>query len=190
MKYTQCYLFQVLTDKLFLYPTHRLILSRIANQSAPTYLLRFSFESNFNLAKKFIVGRNVPGEERSTSLKKNIALKSICSFFSSGVCHCDDLAYYFRSFMSHSIPPKDSAEWKMIDRMCNILTTFTHTGNPNNTTLSPVQWTPIALVTNENGDVEYKCLNISNEVSFIDYPELKRMHHWEQIYKQFNKNIV
>lgn len=55
------FVFQILTDKLFAHPTHRLILSRAQNESASTYLLRFNFESKYNMVKKVFVGRNVPG---------------------------------------------------------------------------------------------------------------------------------
>lgn len=64
---------QILHDKLFAHPTHRLILTRVKNQSAPTYLLRFNFESTYSLTKKIFAGRNVPGKNEnilSHSFKK------------------------------------------------------------------------------------------------------------------------
>lgn len=55
--------FQVANDKLANHPTHRMILSRLKNRCAPTYMLRFSFESktrSFN-RNMFGLGSNVPG---------------------------------------------------------------------------------------------------------------------------------
>lgn len=51
-----------MNDKLFAHPTHRMVLSRVKNQSAPTYLLRFNFESTYSLTKKIFAGRHVPGK--------------------------------------------------------------------------------------------------------------------------------
>lgn len=108
----------------------------------------------------------------------------------SGVCHGDDCSYYFRSILAGPDPPKNSNEWKTIERMCELVTTFAATGNPNNDKIAPVQWAPITLETSDTIENKYKCLNVSNEVSFIDWPELERMQHWDQIYKQFNRNII
>lgn len=33
-------------------------------------------------------------------------------------------------------------------------------------------------------------INISKEVSCIDWPELDRMQYWDHIYKKLNKNVV
>lgn len=49
-------------DKFFGHPTHRMVLSRTKNQCAPTYLLRFNFDSTYSLTKKIFAGRNVPGK--------------------------------------------------------------------------------------------------------------------------------
>lgn len=52
---------QLISDIVFTHPTHRMVLSRLKNECAPTYLLRFNFDSKRNMVKKTIVGRNVPG---------------------------------------------------------------------------------------------------------------------------------
>lgn len=74
--------------------------------------------------------------------------------------------------------------------MCELVTTFAKTGDPNNDRIAPIQWAPITLEKCDQLEYKYKCLNISNEVSYIDWPELERMQHWDQIYKQFKKNII
>lgn len=52
---------QILHDKAFAHPIHRLIVSRIKYQHAPTYLLRFDFESTYSVLKRTCVGEQVPG---------------------------------------------------------------------------------------------------------------------------------
>lgn len=107
-----------------------------------------------------------------------------------GVCHGDDCTYYFRSVLSGPDPPRESDEWKTIERMCDSFCSFARTGDPNNASIAPAHWEPIALETCGKHEYKYKCLNISKEVSYIDWPELKRMQHWDQIYRRFNKNVI
>lgn len=108
-----------------------------------------------------------------------------------GVCHADDCSYYFRSVFAGSDPSRNSDEWKTIDRMCETFTTFARTGDPNNDTIAPAQWKPISLDANDTTNVhKYKCLNVSKEVSCIEWPELDRMQFWDRVYKQCNHNLI
>lgn len=108
-----------------------------------------------------------------------------------GVCHGDDVAFYFRTAFGGPIPPTGSDEWKTIERMCENLTTFAKTGDPNNNIIAPVRWEPASLINKDDEDkLTYKCLNIAKEVTFIDIPECDRMHLWDQIYKQSSHNII
>lgn len=58
----------------------------------------------------------------------------------------------------------------------NIWTNFAECGNPN---YEPYGWEP---VTDET--VDYKCLNIGNELSVIDLPEANRMEFWDNLYDE------
>lgn len=87
-----------------------------------------------------------------------------------------------------SDPPRNSDEWKTIERMCESFTNFARTGNPNNEFIAPIQWDPVVLEGSDKN--KYKCLNISKEVSFIDWPELDRMQFWDHIYKKTNVDII
>lgn len=40
------------------------------------------------------------------------------------------------------------------------------------------EWEPI-----KSTDTLFKCLNISNDLSFIDLPETKRMEFWDSLYQ-------
>lgn len=46
----------MLHDRYFAHAAHRLILSRLKNNSAPTYLLRFSYDSGHSLLKHIVAG--------------------------------------------------------------------------------------------------------------------------------------
>lgn len=112
----------------------------------------------------------------------------LCSFL--GVCHADDCSYYFRSVFAGSDPSTHSDEWKTIERMCETFTTFARTGDPNNDTIATAQWKPISVETSERNAPKYKCLNISKDVSYIDWPELDRMQYWDRLYEQCKHNII
>lgn len=110
-------------------------------------------------------------------------------FFFVGVCHGDDISFYFKSTFTGS-PSQNSDEWKTIDRMCSCFTAFAKTGDPNNDVIAPVQWEPVTLKKHDKGTSTYKCLNMAKEITFIDSPELDRMQYWDNIYKKLNQNII
>lgn len=105
-----------------------------------------------------------------------------------GACHGDDCSYYFRTASSGPDPPENTDEWRTIERMCEIFSTFARLGNPNNKYIESVDWKPITIDTADNNAYNYKCLNISNEVSYIEWPDLERMKFWDKIYKQLDCN--
>lgn len=71
--------------------------------------------------------------------------------------------------------------------MCEIFSTFATVGDPNNQSIEPIEWKPIKLekITDQN-DINHNVLNISNEVSYINWNDLERMQFWDEIYAQFN----
>lgn len=74
--------------------------------------------------------------------------------------------------------------------MCETFTTFARTGDPNNDTIAPAQWKPISLDVIDKNVHKYKCLNVSKEVSCIDWPELDRMQIWDRLFKQCNHSLI
>lgn len=56
-------------------------------------------------------------------------------------------------------------------------TQFSSTGNPNGDELKTVIWEHLVKST-----AALKCLNISDELSFIDLPETKRLEFWDSIF--------
>ena len=83
---------------------------------------------------------------------------------------------------------KDSDEWKTMDRMCEIFTTFTKVGNLNNKLIAPIEWEPVTFESIDQKEYSYKCLYVSNELSYIDWPEFERMPFWDEIYQQLSHN--
>lgn len=66
-------------------------------------------------------------------------------------------------------------------------TEFARHGNPNSPkTRQLVQWDP---VTNDANLITPKCLNLSKDVSFIEWPELDRMRFWDRLYEQYKENL-
>lgn len=72
----------------------------------------------------------------------------------------------------------DSPEWLTISRMIETWTTFAERGDPNNMLIEPINWRPITSTK------EYMCLNISNDLSYIELPEKKRMEFWDSLYEK------
>lgn len=70
--------------------------------------------------------------------------------------------------------------------MTELFTTFAKTGDPNNDVIAPIQWKPTAFEKKDNRNV-YKCLNIAKEVTFIDSPEIDRLHYWDKLMKSTAK---
>lgn len=56
-------------------------------------------------------------------------------------------------------------------------TQFATTGNPNGDELKTIKWQQLVKST-----APLKCLNIADELSFIDLPETKRLEFWDSIF--------
>lgn len=132
-------------------------MSRLKFDSAPTFVYRFNFDSpTFNHYKLRVCGTGVKGS-----------------------CHADDLSYLFKNMFVESIE-LDSPEWLTISRMIGIWTKFAESGNPNDTLVEPIDWKPL------RSTEEYMCLNISNDLTYIELPEKKRMEFWDSLYEMDN----
>lgn len=150
----------MMTDLLFWHGVHRTILSRQNSlERGPTYVYRFNFDSpTFNHYRLVICGSGV-----------------------RGVCHADDLSYLFSNDLEHKAPAKDSAEFKVMQTMVDLWTSFAITGNPNNPTspyLKDIKWEPLS-----DNRKNYKLLNISEKLEVIEVPEAKRLAYWDSMYE-------
>lgn len=86
------------------------------------------------------------------------------------------------------VPKKSSKEWKTIERMCECFTQFARTGNPNHDVIAPVKWEPVQVSHNDAGQPVYKCLDIDDEIRFIEMPELDRMYLWDRLYDELKRH--
>ncbi|TMW53988.1 hypothetical protein DOY81_000920 [Sarcophaga bullata] len=139
----------------FWFPMHRLLQLRF-NQTAgtPVYLYRFDFDSEeiINPYRIMRWGRGV-----------------------KGVSHADELTYLFWNLLAKRLP-KETREYKTIERMIGIWTQFATTGNPYSSEINGMEnisWDPV-----KKSDQVYKCLNISDELKFIDLPEMEKIKLW------------
>ncbi|XP_004518261.1 esterase B1 [Ceratitis capitata] len=140
---------------LFHLPLYRVLLSRLTYApSAPTYLYRFDFDSEV-LSFPYRIWRLGRGVK--------------------GVSHGDELSYLFSTAITYR-QPKDSPEYKTIQRMIGIWTQFAATGNPNAKDLQGMErvvWEPV-----RESQPSYKCLNIGEKLEFIDWPEMEKVKVW------------
>ncbi|KAH8278686.1 hypothetical protein KR018_006951 [Drosophila ironensis] len=145
---------QLFSYKLFWHGMHRVALSRLAVAQAPTFLYRFDFDSpKLNLMRNNLCGDDIK----------------------RGVCHADDLGYIFHKPPIKKLP-LDSAEYRTIQRMVNILTSFAKTGDPNCLESGPDQWTPITA------KYPFKVMNIGQEAEVVTQLEKEGLEVWNRIY--------
>ncbi|XP_053667301.1 esterase B1-like [Anopheles marshallii] len=148
----------LMTDKLFWHGIHRTIYSRTRSPKvANTFVYRFAVDSEtYNHYRIYFCDRNV-----------------------RGTAHADDLSYLFKNLFS-PVPETDTMEYRTMQSMVELFTNFAILGTPNGGTVGDI-WEPVGATVDA-----YKCLNINNVgLSFVDFPEMKRMKLWDSIY---NKN--
>lgn len=145
------------TDRLYGFGMYRLALSRLQeNSTGPTYLYRFNFDSaTFN---HFRI----------------LNCKSKCH----GAGHADDLSYLFRNRLVKHRSDIGAEEFKVITTMVNWLYGFALNNDPSMGL--ETSWVPLDQQDREHG--EFKCLNIAQNVSLIELPEIQRMRFWGSLY--------
>ncbi|GAB0093820.1 hypothetical protein DMENIID0001_089980 [Sergentomyia squamirostris] len=146
----------VYTDKVFLHGISRLVRSRCENsKNVPTFLFRFNQDiPSIAFVKSIISPDPLPG-----------------------VCHGDELGFLFKNSLTENSVKKGSEEYKAIDRLVTIWTTFATTGNPNCDATRPVLWHPVAVT-----GPPFRCLNIADRLEFCQLPETERLSLWDSFY--------
>ncbi|ALC45330.1 alpha-Est8 [Drosophila busckii] len=135
---------------------HRLVMARLSYASeAPTYLYRFDYDSpHFNQFRWLVCGQSV-----------------------RGVSHGDDLSYLFYTVLASKLS-KSSGEYRTIERMVGMWTSFANNSNPNCKETSSAKWTPIERTTNG----AYHCFNISEQLEMISLPDACILAVWDSFY--------
>lgn len=96
-----------------------------------------------------------------------------------GACHADDLFHLFTTAY-HDPPPPDSKEFKAIQRIVGIFTSFAISGDPNCSEI------PSLIIKPNDGAEPLKCLNITeNGVEEIPLPEEETLKVWDSVYDAF-----
>lgn len=96
-----------------------------------------------------------------------------------GVSHGDELSYIFSNLLSQRMP-KDSREYKTIKRMISFWTQFARSGNPNDEEIpgmATLTWEPL-----KKSEPKLNCLNISDDLRLIEWPELPKAKVWASAY--------
>lgn len=103
-----------------------------------------------------------------------------------GVSHADDLTYQFSSLLARRLS-KESREYRNIERTVGIWTQFATTGNPYSSEINGmdmITWDPV-----RKSDESIKCLNINDELKFIELPEWPKLKIWESLFDD-NKELL
>ncbi|KAH8374614.1 hypothetical protein KR200_002010 [Drosophila serrata] len=137
---------------------HRLALARRTYApSKSTYLYRFDFDSpHFNQFRWLVCGNRV-----------------------RGVSHGDDLSYLFYNVISSKLE-KSSKEYRTIERMVGMWTSFAAKGDPNCEEIGDAKWEPLQPM--ESG-VE-QCFNISHDLEMLELPEADSLALWDTFYSK------
>ena len=132
------------------------MLSRLAYAKAATYFYRFAFDSpTFNHHRKRFCGEDIK----------------------TGVAHADDISYIWYGTYAWKLD-KSSKEYKTIERMIGLLTSFAKTSNPNCKAIENVSWLPLAH--NEAN----LALQIADDLKFEIISEKEKFIVWDSLYNQ------
>lgn len=148
------------TDRLYVHGMYRMALARLReNPHQTTYVYRFNVDS--------------PTMNHFRILK--------CGQDCRGVCHGDDLSYIFRNVHVKTVDDIGVNEMKAISRVVGILYNFA-VGNDPNLDKTNSFWLPLDQQDRDN--MEFKCLNLAQNLSIVDLPEMDRMKMWNSLYDE------
>ncbi|XP_065093902.1 esterase B1-like [Ochlerotatus camptorhynchus] len=139
----------MMTDLGFWHGMHRTILARANNgSSARTFVYRFCVDSeHFNHYRIMMIDPTY-----------------------RGTAHSDEISYLFSNFTG-SVPAEDSFEYRALQTMVDVFTSFATNGDPNCERTKELQWEAV-----KETKPTFKCLNITNDgIAFIDFPNVKRL---------------
>ncbi|KAM7356630.1 LOW QUALITY PROTEIN: esterase B1-like [Cochliomyia hominivorax] len=159
--------YEIVTFAYYWHPIQKTIDARLQHgRKTSTFLYRFDFNSN-KLINPLIFMSSLESDEVENINKL-------------GVQHTAELAYLFSSSLAKPME-RQSREYRCIQRMISLWTTFAETGNPNNVKnpgMNSVKWRSL-----QRHDIDsYKCLNIDDDLKFIDLPEMQNLIVWKSLY--------
>lgn len=152
----------MMTDCAFWHGLHRTILARTnSGSSARTFVYRFCVDSeHFNHYRIMMIDPTY-----------------------RGTAHADEMSYLFSNF-TKSVPAEDSFEYRALQTMVDIFTSFAIKGDPNCEYTKELQWEPV-----KETKPTFKCINITNDgIAFVDFPDFKRIELWDSMF--INDSLV
>lgn len=96
-----------------------------------------------------------------------------------GASHGDELSYLYFMDLSFKIA-KNTMEYRTIEKMLDIWTSFAANSNPNCASTKLSKWLPL----DKTGPI--KCLNIDKELKFIELPENEKLEIWTKLFEEAN----
>ncbi|KAI9580762.1 hypothetical protein GQX74_013263 [Glossina fuscipes] len=147
----------LMSHRNFWHGVHRVILAR--RKYAPvaaTYCYRFDFDSEFF----------------------NQIRIAKCGSKVRGVCHGDEYSYLFYNALASALDCT-SNEYKTMQRLVSMWYNFALNSDPNCLQLQPTKWEPL-----RKHPEPYKCLNIGEELEFIESPDYNHLTLWDKFYEK------
>jgi cholinesterase len=145
---------QLNSDRHFWHGLYRVIKSRAKYAKGKTYVTRFDVDGELNMFKALKKCEHIPG-----------------------ACHADDLFYLFNT-VYHEPPPRESKDFKTIQRMVGIFSSFAVTGDPNHPETSDV------AITAYDGSHPMTCINLTLDgMTKIPLPEESNMTVWNSVFE-------
>ncbi|KXJ82606.1 hypothetical protein RP20_CCG012768 [Aedes albopictus] len=146
----------MMTDRAFWHGLHRTILARAnSGSSARTFVYRFCVDSeSFNHYRIMMIDPTY-----------------------RGTAHADEISYLFSNF-TLSVPAEGSFEYRALQTMVDVFSSFATKGDPNCEHTKELLWEPV-----RETKPTFKCLNITNnDIAFIDFPDFKRIELWDSMF--------
>lgn len=149
--------------KTFWHGIHRSVLSRLTVAKAPTYVIRFAFDSpTFNHHRKRFCGDDIK----------------------TGVAHADDISYLWHAFYSWKLD-RSSEEYKTACRMVNLFVNFARSTKLDMLQVKcedheaeTLMWKPLDV------SDPYEALNITGSLEIKTLPEKKDIIVWDTLYEE------
>ena len=99
-----------------------------------------------------------------------------------GVSHADDLSYLFYNVSAEKLSTETN-EYKTIQRMIGMWTSFARNSNPNGDHMGSTVWDPVDSA--QDFDlIAPKCLNISEQLEYISFPSYNKLTVWDSFYSK------
>ncbi|XP_075161238.1 esterase B1-like [Haematobia irritans] len=158
--------YEIISFVYYWHPIQKAIEARLKYaRKSSTFLYRFDFHTN-KLTSPF---RYMYTERGDTDAH-------------CGVAHTEELTFLFSSALAKPME-RQTREYQCMKRMITLWTQFAETGNPNSAKLPDIKWRGVQNPRSIPNSEPFKCLNIGDELSFIDLPEMEKLRVWKSLYE-------